>query len=71
MREWSKLVTVAGTTYQDDDLIGAEKIKFVMVNKSIFTLKNSDFNFDITQGEFSFSTISLDVGNSIVFMYKK
>lgn len=71
MKSWSKKVTVAGTTYQDDDLVGAKSIKFVLVNKQIFTLKNSDYTFDTGEGEFLFATISLTVNDSLVFMYKK
>lgn len=68
MKQWSVKITVAGTTYQDDDLIGAEKIKFILVNKQIFTLKNNDFTFTITTGTI---TITLLINDSLVFMYKK
>lgn len=71
MKSWSVKITVAGTTYQDDDLIGAEKIKFVIVNKQLFTLKNNDFTFDITTGTITFLTITLSVNDTLVFTYKK
>lgn len=70
MRQWSKKITVAGTQYQNDDLVGAEKIKFVYINKQPFVI-NIDFTFDITTGTFDFLEITLSVGDSIVFMYKK
>lgn len=71
MKSWSVKITVAGSTYQDDDLVGAKNIKFVWVNKIPFTLKNADFTFDIGSGTFAFLTISLSVGDSLVFDYKK
>lgn len=71
MVEYSVKITVAGTAYQDDDLVGAKNIKFVLVNKQIFTLKNNDFSFDIATGTITFLTITLSVNDSLVFMYKK
>lgn len=71
MREYGVIITVAGTTYQDDDLIFAKSIKFVTLNKTIFTLKNGDYSFDPLTGTIEFLTIELQVNDSLVFMYKK
>lgn len=71
MKSWSVKITVSGSAYQDDDLIFAKSIKFVLVNKQIFTIKNGDFTFDTNTGTFTFITISLSVNDSLVFDYKK
>ena len=71
MREYSVKITVAGTTYQDDDLIFAKSIKFVMLNKQLFTLKNGDYTFDSLTGTLEFLTIELQLNDSLVFMFKK
>jgi len=71
MKQHSVKITVAGTTYQDDDLIFAKPIKYVFLNKQILTLKNGDFEFDTLTGIITFLTITLSVNDTLVFTYKK
>ena len=70
MKQINKKITIAGTTYQNDDLVLAKCIKFIIVRKQWYTLKNGDFTFDLLTGTVNFLTITLFVNDTIQIMYK-
>lgn len=63
-------IAAQGTTYQNDDLIGASEVQFIIVNKQLYTYEDGDFAFNDNTGTVVFITITLFVGDKIVIPYK-
>lgn len=62
MKQFNDTISVAGATYQNDDLILAKSVKFVIVDNQMLTEKSGAYNFDTITGIITFNTITLDTG---------
>jgi hypothetical protein len=56
-------------TYTNAALIGATELKFVIINKQLYTYEDGDFSFNENVGTISFLTITLFDGDTITIPY--
>lgn len=65
--------TISGetNTYQNDLLIGAEDLKFVIIDKQIFTEINGDYTFNNTTGIITTLSVTMYLDSTIVAPFNK
>lgn len=66
----SDTITSDSSTYTNAALIGASELKFVIVNKQLYTYEDGDFAFNDNTGVVVFLTITLFTNDTITIPFK-
>lgn len=66
----SSVGPAGSVNYQNDALINATQVKFIIVNKQVYTYEDGDFAFNENTGTVVFITISLFEGDKITIPYQ-
>lgn len=64
-------ITEETNTYQNDLLIGATNVKFIIIDKQIFTFIDGDYTFNPTTGEITTISVTMYLNTTIVIPHNK